>query len=285
MPLLGAHMSIAGGLSKAIERGEELKCEAIQIFTQSSRTWKIPALLKSEVTAFREARQKAKSVKSVFAHNSYLINLSTSTPGVREKSTKYFVEVMERCEALGVDALVTHPGSHLGAGIDEGIRLTAMSLDEVMESCPGFRTRILLENTAGQGACIGHEFSQLRRIVESTKDPDRVGFCFDTQHAFAAGYDLRTAESYSKTMEEFEKFLGTEKIVAFHLNDALKEFNCRVDRHEGIGRGFLGKTAFELLLNDSRFKDRPMCLETDPGDEMKNYKRELKLLKNLIKIS
>jgi deoxyribonuclease IV len=279
--LIGAHMSIAGGLSKAIERGEALKCEAIQIFTQSSRTWAIPPLPDSEVRLFQEALTAAKHVKKVVAHNSYLINLSTADSAVRKRSVDYFITTLERCEALGVECLITHPGSHLGAGLQEGIRATYKSLNEVMRACPGFRTLVVLENTAGQGDCIGHRFEELAKILEGVSHPERVGFCFDTQHAFAAGYDLRTPEAYEATFAEWDKHLSLDRIVAFHLNDSLKEIGARVDRHQNIGKGFLGVEAFRPLMNEARFAETPMCLETKPGDDDENWKKELKLLRLL----
>lgn len=283
MALLGAHMSIAGGLSKAIDRGESLRCGAIQIFTQSSRTWAISDLKEEEIKEFKEVRKKAKHLRALLAHNSYLLNLSTANNEVRKKSVAFFLKVMDRCEALGVDGLITHPGSHLGAGIEEGIKQTAKSLETILKTCRGYQTKVILENTAGQGDCIGHQFSELRKIVERTAEPDRIFFCFDTQHAFAAGYDLRTKETYERTFASFEKELGKNRIVAFHLNDALKEFGCRVDRHEHIGKGHLGVEPFRLLLNDRVFASIPMCLETEPGDEMKNYRMDLKTLRSLMR--
>lgn len=281
MGLLGAHISIAGGVSKSIERGDALQCEAIQIFTQSSRTWVIPHLPDTEIRLFREALNAAKHVKRVIAHNSYLLNLSTAHSDAREKSVRYFITTMERCEALGIESLVTHPGSHLGAGREEGIRQTTRSLDEVLAACAGFQTQILLENTAGQGDCIGHRFEELAQIADETTDPDRIGFCFDTQHAFAAGYDLRTEANYRATFDDWNQKISVKRIKAFHLNDAKKELGCRVDRHESIGQGFLGKEAFRSLLNDKRFAKTPMCIETDPGEDDVGHKKDLKLLRAL----
>jgi deoxyribonuclease-4 len=281
MGLLGAHMSIAGGLHKAIERGEELGCEAIQIFTQSSRTWAMPETTGDEVRQFKAARKRAKKVKRVVAHNSYLLNLSTSQTAVRKKAVKYFIQAMERCEALGVESLITHPGSHLGAGEEIGLKMTSQSLKEVLKACPGFTTRILLENTAGQGDSVGCRFEQLARLIDGTGMPEQIGCCFDTQHAFASGYDLRTAKAYEKTMEEWHHLLSTSRIEAFHLNDTMKDIGCRVDRHQNIGKGFLGAEAFRPLVNDPKFKDVPMCLETAPGDDMSNWREELALLRSL----
>lgn len=281
MALLGAHVSIAGGLPKAISRGDALRCEAIQIFTQSSRTWAISPLSDVEAREFRKAAAGAEHVRRIVAHNSYLLNLSTTNEEVRKKSVRYFITTLERCESLGIESLITHPGSHLGAGLDAGIEATTRSLDEVLAACRGFRSRVVLENTAGQGASVGCKFEHLARIADSTKAPERIGFCFDTQHAFAAGYDLRTREAYEASFEAWDKLIGTERIVAFHLNDALKGFDCRVDRHQSIGKGFLGKEAFRPLVNDPRFADVPMCVETDPGENDEGHRRDLRTLREL----
>jgi deoxyribonuclease IV len=274
-------MSIAGGLHLAIERGDELACEAIQIFTQSSRTWKSTPLTEEDISLFQIAKAKAKTVRSVVAHNSYLLNLSTADSAMRKKSVSYFIDNMNRCEALGIDGLITHPGSHLGAGMEEGVRLTAESIKEIQIACKGFKTKLLLENTAGQGGCVGCQFEEMASILDQTDDPDSIYFCFDTQHAFAAGYDLRTEESFDAAFKKWNKLIGVKKIVAFHLNDALKELGCRVDRHQNIGKGYLGKETFRILVNDKRFKKTPMCLETDPGENLKNYRAELTLLRKL----
>lgn len=281
MALIGAHVSIAGGLYKAIERGDALQCESIQIFTTSSRTWKTSPCTEETVRDFREAFAKAKHVKRVIAHNSYLLNLSTADESLRKKSVEFFIGVMEQCEALGVESLITHPGSHLGAGVEAGIAATAKSLNEVLIACRGFQTKLLLENTAGQGACIGHELGQLASIRDKTKHPERFYYCFDTQHAFAAGYDLRTESGYEEVMEQFDHLLDLKRLAAFHLNDALKDFNCRVDRHEHIGKGYLGKEVFRCLMNDKRFENTPMCVETEPGENDVLIKKDLKTLRAL----
>ena len=278
MGLLGAHVSMAGGLYKAIERGDALRCESIQLFVQSSRTWKIPSLEKEDVELFRLALANAKSVKRVIAHNSYLLNLTTASAILRKKSIRYFIETLERCELLGIESLITHPGSHLGAGLKAAIRYTAKSLDEVLKACSGFRTKLLLENTAGQGDCIGHQFSELRQIAESCREGSRILFCFDTQHAFAAGHDLRSAKDYASTFSDWDREIGLDRIAAFHVNDATKDLGSRVDRHENIGKGFLGRDPFRRLVNDPRFSDVPMCIETDPGDKDRKHKADLKLL-------
>jgi len=282
MGLIGAHVSSAGGIHKAIDRGDLLGCEAIQIFVQSGRTWKIPKLENNDAELFRTALKSARVVKRVIAHNSYLLNLTTCNSALRKKSVRYFIKTLEKCERLGIDSLVTHPGSHLGAGIKEGIKLTAKSLNEVLKSCRGFQTKLVLENTAGQGDCIGHCFEELRQIVDSTSNGDEIYFCFDTQHAFAAGWDLRTVEKYSSTFEEWDRKLSLQKIVAFHLNDATKDLGSRVDRHENIGQGYLSRLPFRTLVNDPRFTKIPMTIETNPGPNEEKHKKDLALLRSFL---
>ncbi len=280
MGLLGAHLSIAGGLHLAIERGEDLQCEAIQIFTQSSRSWKGSPLTADSISNFKKARMQAKSVRSVIAHNSYLLNLSTSNEPLRQKSIACFLENYERCEALDIEGLVTHPGSHLGAGLETGIKKTVDSLNEILKQTRGYKSLVMLENTAGQGDCIGSQFEDLQQILERVKEPERVFFCFDTQHAFAAGYDLSHEKGIQAVFKKWDKLLSLKRIRAFHLNDALKGLGSRVDRHENLGKGFLGNAVFKYLVNHAKFKNTPMCLETFPGEDNENYRVELPLLRS-----
>ena len=282
MPLLGAHVSIAGGLAQAIHRGEKLRCDAIQIFTQSSLTWQPSKLTETDITAFRTAWKEARWVRRVAAHNSYLLNLSTRDSKLRRQSVNLFIHILHQCEALGIESLITHPGSHRGAGLQSGIDATARSLNEVLKACPGFRTRILLENTAGQGDCIGSQFEELYAIVSHTRAPESIGFCFDTQHAFAAGYDLREPAGYEAVFSEWDRLLGVAKIQAFHLNDAVKGLGSRVDRHANIGSGLLGRTPFRLLIEDRRFGQTPMYLETAPGENDAGHKRDLRILRSFL---
>lgn len=281
MGLIGAHVSIASGLHEAISRGEKLKCESIQIFLSSSRTWAQKDLAPRDIQHFLVAKSKAKFVKKVVAHNSYLLNLSTSDNTLRKRSIRYFIQALHHCEALGVEALITHPGAHLGAGEEIGIELTSKSLNEILAGCRGFRTLILLENTAGQGSCIGHRFEHLKQIAENTTEPERIFFCFDTQHAFAAGYDLRSQNRFQETFNEWNDQIGLKRIKAMHLNDALKDLNSRVDRHENISKGFLGRLPFSLLVNAEHFSKIPMVIETDPGPEDQKHRQDLKLLFSL----
>ena len=280
-PLLGAHMSIAGGVAESIARGTSIGCDCIQIFTKSSRQWKSRPYTEEEIAAFRRNLRES-AIGCVIAHDSYLINLGAPDEALRKKSVAGFIDELERCEGLGVPWLVAHPGSHVGSGEEAGIATIAKSIDEAHKACPGFEVKVALEITAGQGSNLGYSFQQMGRIFDSVKENDRLRLCFDTEHAFAAGYDISNAEGYQRTFAELDEHIGIKRIVAFHLNDSLKPFNSRVDRHEHIGKGHLGTKTFERLLHDARFFGIPMCLETEPGPEMKDIAADLVTLKGLL---
>ncbi|HBS48337.1 TPA: deoxyribonuclease IV [Candidatus Dependentiae bacterium] len=279
--LLGAHVSITGGFDKAILRGEEIGCTAIQIFLKSSRTWHAKKLTLQEIESFKAA-QKNSSIKIVVAHCSYLINIASSSNDTEQKSVKALKQELEICNELGVPYLVLHPGSHLKAGEDVGIEKIAKNLDAVLENCDG-KTMILLEIMAGQGTNIGYKFEQLKQIRHLCKHKNKVGICFDTCHAFSAGYDISTPKSYEKVWEEFDKILGLKNLKAIHLNDSKSPCGSKVDRHENIGNGTIPLKTFELIMNDKRFSDIPKILETPETSSGDNYPKEIKLLKSLIK--
>jgi len=281
-PLLGAHMSIAGGVDKALLLGKTVDCEAIQIFTKSSRQWAAKPYSKEEIELFTLNR-KTTGITTVIAHDSYLLNLGSPDDALRKRSLAAFIDELERCEALGVSNLVAHPGAHVGAGENEGIKTIARSLDEAHKACPGYSVKVTLEITAGQGSNLGYRFEQIANMIDATKESDRLKVCFDTEHAFAAGYDIRTQEGYERTFTEFNEAIGIERLAAFHLNDSKKEFNSRVDRHEHIGKGHIGVEAFRFLLNDERFWGLPMCLETPKGPDLKEDRENLTLLRSLIR--
>src|ERR1044071_5012175 len=281
-PLLGAHMSIAGGVGNAFLHGKKVACDAIQIFTKASRQWLAKPFEKEEIEQFA-ANRKETGIAKVIAHDSYLLNLGSPDEALREKSVAAFIDELERCEILGVSNLIAHPGSHVGAGELAGIKTIAKSLDEAHEACPGYRVQVTLEITAGQGSNLGYRFEQIAHIIDATRESDRLRVCFDTEHAFAAGYDLRTDEGYERTFGEFDETIGLARLAAFHLNDSKKEFNSRVDRHEHIGKGFIGVDAFRRLMNDKRFWGLPMCLETPKGPELKEDHENLTLLRSLIR--
>lgn len=281
-PLLGAHMSIAGGIGNALTDGKKVACDAIQIFTKSSRQWAAKPYSKEEIAQFH-ANRKETGITSIVAHDSYLLNLGSPDAGLRKRSIAAFIDEMERCEVLGVSNLIAHPGAHVGAGELAGIKTIAKSLDEVHKACPGFKAKVTLEITAGQGSNLGYRFEQIGDIIDATKESDRLRVCFDTEHAFAAGYDIRTREGYERTFSEFDEAIGLDRLAAFHLNDSKKEFHSRVDRHEHIGKGFIGVAAFRMLMNDKRFWGLPMCLETPKGPDFKEDRENLALLRKLLK--
>jgi deoxyribonuclease-4 len=281
--LLGAHESIAGGLSRALARAEADGCQALQIFTKNSGAWKEPELADDAVAEFRRAH-RALGKPPVMAHTSYLINLATDDPALLARSKDALAAEVARCSALGIAFVVLHPGAHLGAGVDRALSRVAESLDDVIERAPKASARILIENTAGQGTCVGCRFDEIGAIFERTKHRAKMGVCFDTQHAFAAGYDLRSDEGYSSAFADFDRHVGLSRLRAFHLNDSKKPLGARVDRHEHVGEGELGAATFVRLVNDARFKDTPAVLEVEPrGDkDLCPYKEEVSLLKSFV---
>jgi len=259
-------MSIAGGYHRALLAAQQYDCEALQLFTKNSNQWQAKALTEEEVQLFQDTRRQTK-VRHLLAHDSYLINLASADEVLYRRSLEAFVIEVERAERLGLDYLVTHPGAHVGSGEQAGLERVASALDEVHRRCPGYRVQILLETTAGQGTCLGHRFEHLARILSLVEEPERLGVCLDTCHVFAAGYVLAPEPAYRKTMREFDKIIGLERLRAFHLNDSLKPFGSRVDRHAHIGKGCLGLEPFRLLTNDRRFRNHPMVLETPKEDD------------------
>lgn len=280
-PLLGAHMSIAGGVGNAFLEGKKVACDAIQIFTKSSRQWASKPYTKEEIELFHINRKET-GIGAVVAHDSYLLNMGSPDAALRTRSIAAFIDELERCEVLGVSNLIAHPGAHVGAGELDGIKTIAKSLDDIHKACPGYRAKVTLEITAGQGSNLGYRFEQIANMIDATKESDRLRVCFDTEHAFAAGYDMRTRDGYERTFAEFDEIIGIKLLAAFHLNDSKKEFNSRVDRHEHIGKGFIGVDAFRLLMNDRRFWGLPMCLETPKGPDLKEDRENLELLRGLI---
>jgi deoxyribonuclease-4 len=280
-PLLGAHMSIAGEVGESLMRGKSIGCDCIQIFTKSSRQWASKPYTEEQIANFKR-NQRETGIAMVIAHDSYLLNLGAPDEKLRKRSVEGFIDELERCEALGVPYLIAHPGSHVGSGEEAGIKTIARSIDEAHAACNGFAVCVALEITAGQGSNLGYKFDQMAQIFNSVKEHERLRLCFDTEHAFAAGYDLTTDEGYQRTFAELDQHIGIKRVVAFHLNDSLKPFNSRVDRHQHIGKGYLGADAFKRLLNDSRFFGIPMCLETEPGPEMKDIAADLATLRGLL---
>jgi len=279
--LLGAHQSIAGGVENALSRGQEAGCDTIQIFVKTPNRWVSKPIAEENVSAFREAVDET-GIWPVFAHSLYLINLATPDDTLWHKSLDALVDDLERCEQLGLPGLVIHPGSHMGSGEEDGIARIAAALDEAHVRLPGYGVQVWLEVTAGQGAHLGHTFAQLRAMIAAVKEPERLGICFDTAHAFAAGYELRTQDGYEATWREFDETLGLGLLKAIHLNDSKKELGSRVDRHEQIGKGLLGLEPFRFLVNDPRFRGVPMTLETEKGPDLAEDKENLALLRSLV---
>ncbi len=278
---LGAHMSIAGGLDQSLLRGQKVGCDVIQIFSKSSNQWRAKPLADSEIACFKKTRDET-GVDPVMIHSAYLINLCTPKEEEWKKSVDAFYIEMERAEALEIPYLVLHPGAHVGSGEEAGIARAAKALNAVHQQAAGFKLKVLIELTAGQGSCIGHRFEHVAHILEQVEEADRVGVCLDTCHIFAAGYDIRTKEGYDETMALFDKWIGLNRLRAFHLNDCKKELGCRVDRHEHIGQGKMGRMPFSYFMNDDRFAGLPMILETPKGDEMEEDKMNLATLRSLI---
>jgi deoxyribonuclease-4 len=261
MPRLGAHLSIAGGLPRAVDRAVASKCEALQIFTKSAGQWRARQLPDDEVVLFRR-RVAETGIHPVVAHNSYLINIAAAVPALRRQSLNALREELDRADTLGLDALVMHPGSFTTGTEREGIALIAAGLRRLLRDRPAGGAMILLEHTAGQGTNLGHRFEHLGSIIEQLDGSDRVGVCLDTCHLLTAGYDLCSEDGYRRTFEEFDRTVGLGRIKLFHLNDSKKPCGSRVDRHEHIGKGCLGLEPFRRLLNDRRFAALPMLLET-----------------------
>jgi len=274
-------MSIEGGLDRAVNRGAEVGCDAIQLFTKSSNQWRAKSLSDEDVSRFRGA-QIEKGISPVIAHDSYLINLASPDDVLYQRSTAAFGEELDRCDLLGIPYLVTHPGSHVGSGEEAGIARIAQAFNQLFSARPHQKVKVLLETTAGQGHSIGHRFEHLKAIIDRVQQPDRVAVCIDTCHIFAAGYDLRTERGYHEVMDAFDRIVGIGLVRVFHLNDCKKELGCRVDRHEHIGKGFLGVDAFRWLMNDTRFDGIPMVLETPKGDDGAEDRVNLAVLRGLV---
>ncbi|MBI3863147.1 MAG: deoxyribonuclease IV [Planctomycetia bacterium] len=266
MPLLGAHMSIAGGYYKAVEAAAEFGMDVVQLFTKNNNQWKAKPLSQSDIDDFQAALKKT-DVKLPVAHDSYLINLASPKDDLWQKSRDAFTVELERAEALGLIGVVMHPGAFVDSSEEAGLARIVTALDEAHQRTAGFKTLTLLETTAGQGSNLGHRFEHLARIAGDVAASERIGVCVDTCHIFVAGYPIITAQDYAATMSEFDRVVGIDRIRAFHLNDSVREQGSRVDRHARIGAGKLGLEPFRHLLNDPRFANVPMYLETPKGEE------------------
>lgn len=277
--LIGAHMSIAGGVHHALELGVRAGCRTIQIFLKNSTQWKGRPLTLDERERYRELRASSR-IAPVLAHASYLINLASPDDSLFERSAAAMAEEMERANFLEVPFLILHPGSHKESGEAEGIARICSALHRVLDRVPPPVT-VLLENTAGQGTSIGHTFEQLARLYDGMKATERIGFCLDTCHLHAAGYDIRTRKAFLRMLREFDRLIGLERVHAWHVNDSKAEMGRRLDRHAHIGQGTIGLEAFRTLVNHSRMAKVPKILETPKGADLREDRMNLAVLRSL----
>jgi deoxyribonuclease-4 len=279
--LLGAHTSINGGVSTAVDLAEKLGFTAMQIFTKNNNRWYAKELSDKEIEIYT-TRLKASNIKFVVAHDSYLINLCSKELEMLNKSRDSFIDELKRCELLGIPHLNFHPGAHLGLGEDEGIKLIAESLNIAHSNTPGYKVTSMIETTAGQGSAIGYKFEHLRKIIDLVEEKDRITVCIDTAHIFAAGYDIKDPTNYNIVINEFNNIVGLDRLKCIHMNDSKKPLGSKVDRHEHIGKGFIGTQGFTNIMNDKRIEHIPKILETPKGKEQLEDIVNLNILKSLI---
>jgi deoxyribonuclease-4 len=278
----GAHMSTSGGVRRALQRGRSIRCEVIQVFVKNNMQWLGKPLSPQDLALYAHERA-GNSFSCVFGHAGYLINLGAQACENRDRSIKSLVQEIQLATQLELPFLVLHPGAHLGAGEAAGLNQIAAGLDEVCHLTKESPVRIALENTAGQGTCLGNRIEHLASIFEKVKKPQRLGVCLDTAHFFAAGYDIRTSKGWNAAIREVVSLIGLKQILAFHLNDSKVDLGSRVDRHEHIGKGKIGKEAFRHIVNDVRFKNHPGCLETPKSEDMHEDVKNLAMLRLLAK--
>ena len=271
--LLGAHVSVAGGVDTSFKRAVELNCTAFQIFTKSNRQWKAKPLNPGEIDRYHE-QQVETGITPVICHASYLLNLGTADDAVWQKSIEALIVELERCERLKIPYLVIHPGAHLKAGVEAGLARVSQGLDIVHERLPEVEVKVAVEITAGQGTTLGSTFEEINQIITACQQSDRLAVCFDTCHALAAGYEFRTPESYRTMIDTFDQVVGLDRLTVIHVNDSVKDLGSHVDRHTHIGEGCIGLEPFGYFLNDARFQKVPFLLETpvdkDPEDNLRN---------------
>ena len=277
---LGAHQSIAGGTPRAIERGISAGCRVVQIFVKNNNRWVGKTIEEEEAREFRLAARRA-GFSHVAAHTSYLINLASPSGELRRHSIVALADEILRCHALGIRDLVLHPGAHCGEGEAAGVARIASSLDEALSLTEATRVRVLLETAAGQGSCVGHRFEHLRDILGAVRQRRRLAVCFDTCHVHAAGYDLTSADGYADTLGAFERTVGLSRLAAIHVNDSKKPRGSRVDRHEHIGKGAIGRRGFRNLMTDPRLARVPKFLETPKDESLALDRKNLATLRRL----
>ncbi len=278
---LGAHESIAGGVYRAFDRAASVGCDAVQIFVKPNRAWAAPHLADEDIHRFW-VRAEETQISPVVAHTSYLLNLASPKDDLWQRSIDTLVLELDRCHRLGVPWLVLHPGAHVGTGEEAGLARVARGLGEVHERTEGLNAAVLLETMTGMGTKLGYRFEQLAWLREETPGGERLGVCLDTCHVFAAGYELRTAEGYTSTMEAFDSVIGLEHLKAIHLNDCKAKLGERRDRHEHIGKGHIGLAGFRRFVNDPQLAHVPGLLETPKSDDLHEDKENLAVLRGLI---
>jgi deoxyribonuclease-4 len=279
--LLGAHMSIAGGVHLSIERARSINCTAMQIFVKNNMQWFARPLTKEEIRDFLNHTQRGE-LWSVFAHANYLINLAATNPQFHANSLRALAAELTRASQLELPFLVLHPGAHLGAGEEAGLDKIAKSINRVFAKIPKVKTKIALETTAGQGSCLGERFEHLAYIIENVREPQRLCVCLDTAHVFAAGYDIGSENAICKMFREFDRVVGLDRLVAIHLNDSKTARGSRVDRHQHIGQGRIGLDAFRFIMRDRRFHKIPKVLETPKGKDLVEDVVNLQTLRDLL---
>lgn len=278
---LGSHMSIAGGVENAVLRGQSVGCEAIAMFTKNNNQWKAKKLTQDDADKFNAALLET-GIRPVVAHSSYLINLGSPNAALWKKSTASMEDELARCELLGIPYLVVHPGSHKGKGVSYGLKRVAEAMDSIHAKHPNWRVMTLIEHTAGQGDHLCHLFEEIAQLRDLIAQNKRVGVCLDSCHLLAAGYDIRKPELYADVFKRFSDLVGIEHVKAWHLNDSKTPLGSRVDRHDHIGKGKVGRAGFKNILNDPRWTNLPGLLETPKGEEMKEDVVNLRALRRLI---
>lgn len=279
--LIGAHLSVAGGVDKAFKRAVDLNCTALQIFTKSNRQWKAKPIKPEELERYHQLQAET-GIRPVVCHASYLLNLGTPDDALWNKSIDALVIELERCELLKIPHLVIHPGAHVKSGSEAGLARVSAGLDIVHERLPDVQVKVALENTAGQGTTLGSTFEELDQIIETCRQSERLDVCFDTCHALASGYEFRSLETYEAMLDEFDRVIGLDRLAVIHVNDSEKELGSRVDRHAHIGEGCIGLEPFGYFLNDSRLKEVPFLLETPVNKDPEDNERNLAALRELL---
>src|SRR5688572_29044583 len=277
----GAHMSTGGGVWKALERGRGIACEVVQFFVKNNMQWFGRAHTPAELAQYAN-EFNACGFHCVFGHSGYLINLGAPASENRDKSIRSLIQEIQLATELGLPFLVMHPGAHLGTGEKTGFRQIILGLNEVFRATKASPVRIALENTAGQGSCLGHKMSHFAEIYDHVSKPERLAVCLDTAHFFAAGYDIRTHSGWTAALDELDSAVGLDQILAFHLNDSKTDLGSHVDRHAGIGAGKIGKEAFRHIVSDARFANLPGCLEAPKSKDLHEDVENLAILRSLL---